>query len=81
MKANSQKQRCLALRFQLIFGTSPDQPVRRKQSVVSFYNFYAFNLLLNHMISKTCLYLHVRDAARELKRLKTPFHFCCCAFY
>ena len=24
-------------------------PIRGKQSVVSFYNFYAFNLLLNHI--------------------------------
>ena len=35
--------------FQLIFRTSPDEPNREKQSVVSFYNFYAFNLLLNHI--------------------------------
>ena len=33
--------------------TSPDEPIRGKQSVVSFYNFYAFNLLLNHIYRLT----------------------------
>ena len=70
--------------FQLIFRTSPDEPIRGKQSVVSFCNFYAFNLLLNHRKFLICFALHfLASLSYNLSYMlyrKFPVMFCAVFF-